>query len=78
MCLKFIYHVKEYALLGNEIWKALCQDDISQIVKLYSIAIARIPYEYEGELHTSKGRTDLVLFVILEFKFAKNSSIALS
>ena len=34
--------VEGYALLGNEIWKALRQGDISEIVRLYNIAIANI------------------------------------
>lgn len=45
MYLKLIYRVEGYALLGNEIWKALRQGDISEIVRLYNIAIANIPYD---------------------------------
>ena len=45
MYLKLIYRVEGYALLGNEIWKALYQGDILEIVRLYNIAIAGIPYE---------------------------------
>ena len=45
MYLKLIYRVKGYALLGNEIWKALRQGDIPEIVRLYNIAIAEIPYD---------------------------------
>ena len=104
MYLKLIYRVEGYALLGNEIWKVLRQGDIPEIVRLYNIAIANIPYDdyakncnefwYRSlfvmllrgagiisysEPHTSKGRADVVLkfqnlVVVLEFKFAKNSS----
>ncbi len=104
MYLKLIYHVEDYALLGNEIWKALRQSDIDEIVRLYNIAIANIAYDdftsnrnefwYRSmfvmllrgagiisysEPHTSKGRADVViqfnnLVVVLEFKFAKDSS----
>ena len=45
MYLKLIYRVEGYALLGNEIWKALRQGDISEVVRLYNIAIADIPYD---------------------------------
>lgn len=45
MYLKLIYRVEGYALLGNEIWKALRQGDISEIVRLYNTAIASIPYD---------------------------------
>lgn len=45
MYLKLIYRVEGYALLGNEIWKALRQGNINEIVRLYNIAIAGIPYE---------------------------------
>ena len=104
MYLKLIYRVEGYALLGNQIWKALRQGDIPEIVRLYNIAIANIPYDdfpknrnefwYRSmfimllrgagiisysEPHTSKGRADVVLqfnnlTVVLEFKFAQNSS----
>lgn len=45
MYLKLVYRVEGYALLGNEIWKALRQGNISEIVRLYNIAIAEIPYD---------------------------------
>ena len=45
MYLKLIYHVEDYALLGNEIWKALRKGDIPEIVRLYNTAIACIPYD---------------------------------
>ena len=45
MYLKLIYRVEGYALLGNEIWKALRQGNIPEIVRLYNIAIAEIPYD---------------------------------
>lgn len=45
MYLKLIYRVEGYALLGNKIWKALRQGNITEIVRLYNIAIANIPYD---------------------------------
>ena len=45
MYLKLVYRVEGYALLGNEIWKALRQGDVPEIVRLYNIAIAEIPYD---------------------------------
>lgn len=45
MYLKLIYRVEGYALLGNEIWKALRQGDISEIVRLHNIVIANITYD---------------------------------
>ena len=45
MYLKLIYRVEGYALPGNEIWKALRQGNIPEIVRLYNIAIAEIPYD---------------------------------
>lgn len=45
MYLKLIYRVEGYALLGNEIWKALRQGNIPEIVRLYNIAIANIAYD---------------------------------
>lgn len=45
MYLKLIYRVEGYALLGNEIWKALRQGDIAEIVRLYNRAIANIAYD---------------------------------
>ena len=45
MYLKLIYRVNGYALLGNEIWKALRQGNIPEIVRLYNIAVAGIAYD---------------------------------
>ena len=45
MYLKLIYRVEGYALLGNEIWKALRKGDIHEILRLYNTALAGIPYE---------------------------------
>lgn len=45
MYLKLVYRVEGYTLLGNQIWKALRKGNIPEIVKLYNIAIANIPYD---------------------------------
>jgi len=49
MYLKLVYRVEGYALLGNEIWKALRQGDIQEIVRLYNIALAGVAYEDYGK-----------------------------
>ena len=49
MYLKLIYRVEGYALLGNQIWKALRQGDISEIVRLYNTALAGVAYEDYGK-----------------------------
>ena len=103
MYLEDIYRVDSYISLGNELWKALNDGNLSKVAKLYNAALASIPYEdfakrdeywYRslflmllrgagitvcGELHTNKGRADILvqlaqLSIILEFKFAKYSS----
>ena len=45
MYLKLIYRVEGYALLGNQIWKALRLGDIPEIVRLYNIALAGVAYD---------------------------------
>ncbi|MDO5295225.1 MAG: AAA family ATPase [bacterium] len=45
MYLKLIYKVESYAVLGNEIWAALRQGDIAEMVRLYNIALAAVPYD---------------------------------
>ncbi len=45
MYLKLVYRVEGYALLGNEIWKALRKCKIEEVVKLYNTALAEIPYD---------------------------------
>ena len=103
MYLHLVYKVKGYAPLGNEIWKALNTGDISEVTRLYNIALSEIPYDdfpnrdefwYRSlflmllrgagiiayaELHTFKGRSDVVIqfereVLVLEFKFAKNKA----
>ncbi|MBQ3455638.1 MAG: AAA family ATPase, partial [Synergistaceae bacterium] len=49
MYLKLVYRVEGYALLGNEIWKALREGDISEIVRLYNIALAGVAYDDYGK-----------------------------
>lgn len=45
MYLKLIYRVESYAFLGNEIWKALRDGNIAEVIKLYNTALAGIPYD---------------------------------
>ncbi|MBQ7501341.1 AAA family ATPase [bacterium] len=45
MYLKLIYKVEGYALLGNEIWKALRKGDLKRIADLYNTALTGIPYD---------------------------------
>jgi len=45
MYLKLVYRVEGYALLGNQIWKALRQGDIPEIVRLYNTALAGVAYD---------------------------------
>ena len=49
MYLKLVYRVEGYALLGNQIWKALREGDIPEIVRLYNIALAGVAYEDYGK-----------------------------
>ena len=103
MYLDDIYRVEGYTTLGNNIWKALEDDNIENLVKSFNLAISGIPYEdfqnrdeyfyrslfvmllrgagviYFAEVHTFKGRSDVVIVfknkvVVIEFKLAKNSS----
>ena len=45
MYLDEIYHVKRYISLGNQLWEALSNGDITQAVELYNTAIAGVPYD---------------------------------
>jgi hypothetical protein len=50
MYLEHVYHVESYGALGSQIWKALKSHDIPNVVKLYNVALAGIPYEdYEDQ-----------------------------
>ena len=49
MYLKLVYRVEGYALLGNQIWKALREGDIPKIVRLYNIALGGVAYEDYGK-----------------------------
>lgn len=49
MYLKLIYRIEGYALLGNEIWKALREGDTPEIMRLYNIALAGVAYEDYGK-----------------------------
>ena len=117
MYLDDVYRVEGYTTLGNNIWKALEDENIENLVKSFNLAISGIPYEdflennkleeslqeyleqrkefwyrslfvmllrgagviYFAEVHTFKGRSDVVIVfknkvVVIEFKLAKNSS----
>lgn len=45
MYLKHVYKIDSYALLGNEIWQALREGKISEVVSLYNVALAGVPYD---------------------------------
>ena len=45
MYLHLVYKVKGYAPLGNELWKSLDTGDISEVIRLYNIALSEIPYD---------------------------------
>ncbi len=45
MYLDEFYHVNSFITLGNQIWQFLTAGDIDQVVAVYNIAIADIPYE---------------------------------
>ena len=45
MYLDEFYHVNGFVTLGTQIWQFLTAGNISQVVALYNIAIANIPYE---------------------------------
>ena len=45
MYLNEVYQIKRFITLGNEIWKALDTGDISEVIRLYNIALSEIPYD---------------------------------
>ena len=45
MYLDDVYHIEGYTTLGNEIWKALEDENIENLVKSFNLAISGIPYE---------------------------------
>ena len=45
MYLDEFYHVNEFLTLGTQIWQFLTAGNIAQVVAVYNIAIADIPYE---------------------------------
>ena len=45
MYLKLVYKVEGYALLGNEIWKALREANLNEVIRLYNIALSGIAYD---------------------------------
>ncbi len=64
MYLKLVYRVEGYALLGNEIWKALREGDIAEIVRLYNTALAGVAYEdYEKNLNEFWYRSMFVMLL---------------
>ena len=40
-----VYHVRRYITLGNRLWEALQNGNISQAVELYNTAISAVPYD---------------------------------
>jgi len=45
MYLDEFYHVRGFVTLGTQIWKFLTVGDVNQVIAVYNIAIADIPYE---------------------------------
>lgn len=43
--LELIYHIEQFASLGADIWRALKDANIPEIIRLYNIALAEIPYD---------------------------------
>ena len=45
MYLELIYKINDFILLGNEIWAALREGNLREIIRLYNMALAGIAYE---------------------------------
>ena len=45
MYLDDVYHIEGYTTLGNNIWKALEDEKIENLVKSFNLTISCIPYE---------------------------------
>ena len=45
MYLDEIYRVKRYITLGSQIWEALSDGNIDEVVKLYNMALSSVPYD---------------------------------
>ena len=45
MYLKLVYKVEGYAMLGNEIWKALRVENMSEVINLYNVALSGVAYD---------------------------------
>ena len=45
MYLDEFYHLDGFITLGTQIWQSLTEGDIEQVIEIYNIAIANIPYE---------------------------------
>lgn len=45
MYLELVYHVEQFASLGAELWRALNNSDIHEIIRLFNTALAVIPYD---------------------------------
>jgi hypothetical protein len=45
MYLDHVYQVEGYTPLGSQLWKALKNGDIAEVMRLYNIALSGIPYQ---------------------------------
>ena len=45
MYLELVYRVDNFVSLGSELWRALERGDISEVVRLYNVALSEIPYD---------------------------------
>lgn len=43
--LELVYRIENFASLGAEAWRALEEGDISEVVRLYNVALSEIPYD---------------------------------
>ncbi len=48
------YHIEDYLTLGNEIWKALEDDNIENLVKSFNLAILEIPMDIFASFNEEK------------------------
>ena len=53
MYLDDVYRVEGYLTLGNDIWRALEEDDFEGLVKSFNLAISGVPYEDFGDVGNS-------------------------
>ena len=53
MYLDDVYRVEGYLTFGNDIWRALEEDDFEGLVKSFNLAISGVPYEDFGDVGNS-------------------------